>query len=48
MTFMMFGFPWSFCGESYRVPECTYCVKQGSCDTAHKVKALWVPNTHRA
>ena len=48
MTFMLLGSSQTFCGESYRVPECTYCVKQGNCESAHKVKALWVPQTHRA
>jgi len=48
MTFTLIAIPQSFCGESYRVPDCSYCLKNSSCEAAQKVKALWVSTTQRA
>ncbi len=39
---------YSRCGSDYRVAECYYCVWQRSCESAEKVKALWVSPTQRA
>jgi len=48
MTFALIAIPQSFCGESYRVSDCSYCLKSSNCEAAQNVKALWVPTTHRA
>ncbi len=48
MTFALVAIPQSFCGESYRVPDCSCCLKSSDCKAAQKVKALWVPQPHRA